>query len=199
MKRRLHGSLLLASLLLLPLHASAHLVSTGLGPVYDGISHFALTPEELLPVGALALHAGLRGPASARLLLFLLPPAWLLGCFVGLAPDARLAALASALLLLAAGALLAADPRLPNWGAALLAVLFGTALGLLYGLPTGNSAPAVLGALGAAATAFAFIALLASISLSLRGFAAIVAVRVVGSWSSALGLLLVGWWIHGRS
>lgn len=52
--------------------ASAHLVSTGLGPLYDGITHFALTPEELLPMAALALPAGLRGPAHARLVVFTL-------------------------------------------------------------------------------------------------------------------------------
>ena len=29
--------------------AGAHLVTTGLGPFYDGISHFFLSPEDLLP------------------------------------------------------------------------------------------------------------------------------------------------------
>ncbi len=34
---------------LLPRPPHAHLVNTGLGPFYDGVSHFALTPEDLLP------------------------------------------------------------------------------------------------------------------------------------------------------
>ena len=42
-----------------PVHA--HLIETGLGPVYDGIAHFALTPEDLIPALALAVLAGLRG------------------------------------------------------------------------------------------------------------------------------------------
>ena len=34
----------------------AHLVTSGLGPVYDGILHLFSTPEDLLPVLALSLH-----------------------------------------------------------------------------------------------------------------------------------------------
>ncbi len=47
--------------LLWPWYAEAHLVTTGLGPVYDGVGHLMLTPEDLVPVIALALFAGLRG------------------------------------------------------------------------------------------------------------------------------------------
>jgi len=38
-----------------PSEAAAHLGTTGMGPVYDGIGHFLLTPEDLVPVLALAL------------------------------------------------------------------------------------------------------------------------------------------------
>ena len=69
--------------LLLPPAAQAHLVSTGIGPVYDGMSHFVLTPEDLLPVLAMALLAGLNG-AGRPLVLFVLPVAWLAGGLAGL-------------------------------------------------------------------------------------------------------------------
>ena len=46
--------------------AGAHLNVTGVGPFYDGIVHFALSPEDIGAVVALALLAGLRGPAFAR-------------------------------------------------------------------------------------------------------------------------------------
>ena len=59
--------------------ANAHLVTTGMGPVYDGIGHFLLTPEDFVPVLALALYAGLRGAVSGRKAMFLLPLAWLIG------------------------------------------------------------------------------------------------------------------------
>ena len=42
--------------------ADAHLITTGLGPVYDGISHFLMSPEDLVPAFVLALLAGQCGP-----------------------------------------------------------------------------------------------------------------------------------------
>jgi hypothetical protein len=63
-------------LLLWPWHAEAHLVTIGLGPVYDGIGHLLVTPEGLLPVLALALFAGLRGSGAGRRVLCVLPIAW---------------------------------------------------------------------------------------------------------------------------
>jgi hypothetical protein len=49
-----------------PAEAMAHLVTTGMGPVYDGIGHLLLTPEDLVPALAMALYAGLRGKAPGR-------------------------------------------------------------------------------------------------------------------------------------
>jgi urease accessory protein len=39
--------------LAIPRHAHAHLVTTGVGPFYDGVAHFVVSIEELLPVLAL--------------------------------------------------------------------------------------------------------------------------------------------------
>jgi hypothetical protein len=69
---------------LFPFDAAAHLVTTGMGPVYDGIGHLLLTPEDLVPVIAVALLAGLRGKIPGRRALFFLPVAWLGGGFAGL-------------------------------------------------------------------------------------------------------------------
>ena len=71
-----------SALLLWPWHAEAHLVTTGLGPVYDGIGHLLVTPEDLLPVLALALCAGLRGAGAGRRVLRVFPGAWIVGGFV---------------------------------------------------------------------------------------------------------------------
>ena len=60
------GLALCVGMLLRPSDAAAHLVTTGMGPVYDGIGHLLLTPEDLVPVLALALYAGLRGAADGR-------------------------------------------------------------------------------------------------------------------------------------
>src|ERR1039457_3005757 len=49
-----------------PVPAEAHLNSTGMGPVYDGLMHFLTSPEDFAPVLALALLAGLRGASYGR-------------------------------------------------------------------------------------------------------------------------------------
>jgi len=66
-----------------PSYADAHLVTTGMGPVYDGIGHLLLTPEDLVPALALALYAGLRGAISGRRAMFLLPIGWFIGGIAG--------------------------------------------------------------------------------------------------------------------
>ena len=71
-----------------PATAEAHLNSTGMGPVYDGLMHFLMSPEDLISVLALALLAGLRGAAYGRRALLVLPAAWLIGGLAGLAATA---------------------------------------------------------------------------------------------------------------
>jgi hypothetical protein len=56
----------------------------------------------------------------------------------------------------------------------------------------------VSGTLAAAACVFVLMALMASVSLPLRRIQAVIAVRVAGSWTAALGLLMAGWFMHGR-
>jgi urease accessory protein len=177
-----------------PGRAGAHLVNSGFGPFYDGIAHLFVTPEDLLVVVALALLAGLRGKPFGRAVLFVLPAAWLAGALAGrtTALSAGLPAL-SAALLIALGAVVAADRRLP------LALVAGFALacGLVHGCFNGAAlAPANAGGLavvGIVCAVFVVVALVAGQVAALRGNGARVAVRVLGSWIGAIGLLMLGW------
>ena len=76
-----------AASLLLPGAATAHMPTAGLGPVYDGVFHLLLSPEDLIPLIALALLCGQRGAPFGRRALWLVPLAWfaggMLGMFVG--------------------------------------------------------------------------------------------------------------------
>jgi len=175
--------------------ASAHLVSTGLGPAYDGIYHFALTPAQIVPMVILALFAGRRGPAHTRYVIFLLPLAWLAGCAVALPLSSRDATLVPAFTLLLTGGLLASDIALNVIVTSVIAAFAGFILGGVYGAPAGGAA----GSVASAGFIFVAMSLCASVSLPLRRLPAIVAVRVAGSWTAALGLLLVGWFVHGRT
>jgi urease accessory protein len=189
-----------AALTLVPTPAHAHLVTTGLGPVYDGISHLFLSFEDLLPVVALALLAGLNGPRAGRLALFVVPVAWLLGGLAGFrvggAPVPVTAAAASFLVL---GGLTAADRRLPGVAVAALAAALGLLHGFLNGAGIAAAGREALGLVGIAGAVFVVVALLAAFVVGLRPAWTRIAVRVAGSWIAAIGLLLLGWGLRGTS
>lgn len=186
---------------LAPGAAQAHLAATGMGPVYDGITHFGLSPEDYLPVIALAFFAGLRGPQAARLLLGVLPLAWLFGgvaAFAGLAPPAAALAAATAVMFLAIGGLLAANLDLPAWACAGPAAVLGLLRGVADLSGVEANLPHVASLAAMAGSVFVVFAIAASITLPLTRMWMIIAARVSGSWLAASGLLLAGWvWRYG--
>jgi hydrogenase/urease accessory protein HupE len=186
------------ALALWPVRASAHLVNTGLGPYYDGISHLALTPEDLLPTIALGLLAGLRGKAFGRRLLFYLPVVWLLGGVAGLlAPIPVGAPVVTAVSFLVFGGLVAADAKLPLGLVTTLAALLGLVHGGLNGAAMAQDGLGVGGLLGIATAVFVVVTLSSAFVTSLRAPWTRIAVRVAGSWIVAIGLLMIGWALRG--
>ncbi len=174
----------------------AHLVTTGFGPFYDGISHLFLTPEDFLAVLAIALLSGLGGPRCGRYVLFALPLSWLSGGMAGLESSGQFSLpILTSLLVIVLGGLVAADPRLPVFLVTGLACL----LGLLNGYLNGSSIdqPGVLGLLGITTSIFVSIALVGALVASLRSDWSKIAVRVAGSWIGAIGLLMLGWAFRG--
>ena len=181
--------------------AQAHLMNTGFGPFYDGLTHLFVTPEDLLPVIALALLAGLRGPRFGRAVLFVLPVAWLVGstAVLLLAPQFTLAK-AEIIVTIGLGALLAADRPLPLAFVVGLAILLGLFHGILngYELAKGPSSGQMV-TVGVAVGLFVLVSLLAGQAASVRMRWARVAVRVAGSWIAAIGLLMLGWATRGTA
>jgi len=181
-------------LLLWPGAAHAHLMSTGVGPFYDGALHVLASADQVLPLLALCLLAGLRGKASGRAVLFGLPPALLAGAAAGRwGPPLPFIGVASTLLLLVLGGLVAADRRLPLR----LVIVVAAGCGLLIGYANGAAmAEARLGAvslLGIATAGFVAAALVPAFVVSLRHAWMRIAVRVAGSWIAALGVLMAAW------
>ena len=187
-----------AALLLLPATAHAHLVNTGLGPFYDGVSHFGLTPEDFLPALALALLAGQRGSKAGRANLFALPGAWLLGGLAGLAfpTDATATALTTVSFVLLGGLVAAEAPLGPGWVAG-LAIVLGLVHGTLNGAAMSEARLGALGLAGIVATLFVVTSLAAAMVVAIRVPWGRIAVRVAGSWIAAVGLLLLGWSLRG--
>ena len=173
--------------------AEAHLVTTGLGPVYDGMSHMLLTPEDLLPILALTLYAGLRGAPYSRSVLFLLPAAWLIGGLIGISLNVTINPALATISLLFFGGLVASDARLPRPVVSALAAALGLFHGFLNGAAMEEADLGVLGLVGIVATAFVMVSLIASFVVPLQVNWLRIAVRVLGSWIAAIGLLMLGW------
>ncbi len=185
-------------LMLNPSMASAHLVTTGMGPVYDGIGHLLLTPEDLVPALAVALYAGMLGSVAGRRALLLLPLAWLLGGFAGLFSENQSATLLPALSFLTLGAFIAADLRLSIAGFTLLTMSVGLVHGFFNGVSVKEGA-AALGLVGTAAALFVLMAIIPAGIVSLKQPWTRIVVRVSGSWIAAIGMLMIGWFVRGGS
>jgi urease accessory protein len=196
----------LLALLLLPGRAEAHLISTGMGPVYDGIGHFFLSPEDILPAILVSLMAGQRGPRPGRWTLVFLPGAWVVAGLVGLhcgslvMSQPKLSAMIAATFFIP-GVLVASDLRLPE--AVVAAVVI--ALGLVHGFFDGMTSiqeglsvhDGVLAFIGVAVVLFVIATLATAGVISLRWYWTRIAVRVAGSWMAAIGFLLFGWCLVG--
>ena len=183
---------------LLPSSAEAHLVTTGLGPIYDGISHVLLSADDLVPVLAMSLLAGLHGPAAARPTLFALTGAWLTGGLAGYLvgqpffPGA--VTLGSFLVL---GGLTAANRRLSPAVVTGLAVVVGLLHGWLNGAGIAGAQRESLGLAGIGGAVFVVAALMSAFVIALPAGWMRIAVRVAGSWVAAIGLLMLGWSLRG--
>lgn len=191
---RLIAGVLFAGLLT-PGAASAHLISTGFGPLYDGLAHPFLSPGDLLPVLALAAWGGLLGPLHARWVVLLLPVAWLLGGLAGLAMPASRMLMGAELV----GAVLLGVAAAANLGASrsLLLAVAGV-LGLLHGLgATAGEEGSLIAVFGSAVTVAACYALVAGQVASLRMDWMRIATRALCSWTAAIGLLQLGWMWKG--
>jgi hydrogenase/urease accessory protein HupE len=190
--------LLALALILLPAPARAHLMNTGFGPFYDGLTHLLVTPEDLLPVVALTLLGGMRGPRCARAVLFALPLTWLAAGVAGLLLSQPLTLpAATAAVTVVIGALVAADLPLSLELVAGLAIVLGLLNGGLNGSELAAAHASGWGTLGVACALFVLVSLLAGQVTALRPPWARVVVRVAGSWIAAIGLFMLGWSVRG--
>lgn len=188
-----------AILLALPVSAEAHLVSTGFGSYYDGMAHFLVTPADWLVVVALGLLAGLGGATTGRAMLVSLPLGWIVGGFAGwFWPGSGDWPFLSVLSFGGIGALVALDWKPPSWVVAGLAGIFGALHGWINGASMAGGDRTWLALLGIGSAVFVLATVLPAVVVSLRPAWTRIAVRVLGSWIVAIGLLMLGWLMHGK-
>lgn len=189
--------LLALATLSVPCTAHAHLVTTGLGPVYDGIGHLVLSFRDLIPALGMALLAGLRGVKAGRWTLFALPLAWFVGGICGLLASREVVFPFEFLSFMIVGILIASDAPLPPTLVTATIAMFGGAHGYANGTAIRDvgTFAGTLELLGIATALFVIAAILAAIVVSLRWDWSRIVVRVAGSWIAAIGLLWLGWQI----
>lgn len=168
-----------------------------MGPVYDGIGHLLLSPDDLIPALAVALYAGLRGAVTGRYVLFIFPVSWLVGGLLGLQVAKMVSFPLPAVSIILIGILVATDARLPPKGSAGVTVLVGLTHGYLNGVAL-QEGPKLLGLFGILGALFVLLAIASAFVISLQQQWARVAVRVLGSWTVAIGILMIGWHFAGR-
>jgi urease accessory protein len=196
MRRRdgILGAIVVSILAILwPAPVRAHLIETGLGPVYDGITHFALTAEDLMPALALAVLAGLRGKDHARWVMFVTPLAWLLAAITATCTGVPMPSFLAFAPLLAVGALAAADLPLPLALTTAIAAAVGVFLGYGNGQAMAQAGPGLHGVAGSVGALFVITTLGAAVATAWQSGWLRIAWRVAGSWVAASGLLLLGW------
>jgi urease accessory protein len=187
------------AMLVMPSVALAHLVNSGLGPVYDGALHLLLSPGDLLGLVAFALLSGLRGAQAGRMTVLSLAISWLLAGLVGMnlshMPGLPLLVVVS---LVVPGVMVAFDLKLPAVLVAGLAGSYGALHGLLNGYALAETGAGVTALLGIVLTVFLTSLLISAAIVPLQGIWSRIVVRVAGSWVAAVGILMFGWLTQGN-
>jgi hydrogenase/urease accessory protein HupE len=178
-----------------PRTAQAHLVTSGGGPFFDGLIHFYVSPDDFLTVLAVALFSGLSGKRAARGLVLTLPAAWLLGTVAGMQVSnvSQLDIQFAGVSMLCTGLLLGINLKLPTGWLILVGLLIGAWHGFTNGLNIAATGTSGLAAIGNTVAASLVALLLSAAAVSLTKSWQLIAVRVVGSWVAAIGLLVLAW------
>ena len=157
-----------------------------------------VSPDDLVPMFAMALVAGLNGPLVSRRTLLVLTGSWLVGGVAGFLADSTVipgAATTASFLVL--GVLAATDRRLSPVVVTALAVAVGLLHGWLNGAAIAEAQREALGLLGIGGMTFVLVAPVSAVVVSVQAVWARIAIRVAGSWIAAIGLLMLGWSLGG--
>jgi hydrogenase/urease accessory protein HupE len=91
------------------------------------------------------------------------------------------------------------DRRLPPVIVCGLALGLGLLHGFLNGTGLAQAGGGILALFGITTAVFVMVALIAALVISLRAAWTRIVVRVIGSWISAIGLLMLGWAYRGAN
>lgn len=182
-------------LLLIPQLSWAHLVSTRFGEFYSGMLHPLITLNHLLPWLALALLAGLQPVTSTRRNLLVFPLAVAVGTILGCQlPPIALVDQLNLIAFFVFGLLVTLALQLQQKWFVGLAILFGVLEGYGNGTLDLVGTGFWLYVAGVTAAAYIVVTLASALAYWINQYQqwGSIAVRAVGSWIMAAGLLYGG-------
>lgn len=185
-----------ALLIAVPATAAAHDLSARYGAFLGASAHVLTEADHLAAFVAIGLLAGQHAGRPRTTALAAFAVALMLGMagplvFPALRGFESVDGIFSPTTLLLSGALVAGARRPPMWLIAAVGVAVGGVQGLANGLAIQDSARAAVSLLGAVSAAFLTTAI-GTVIASIANAPARIAVRVVGSWVAAMGLMLLG-------
>lgn len=180
---------------LAPSLAHAHAAFAGAGDFYAGVLHPLTSPEHIMLLLALGLLAGQNQRRRCSFLIALFPAAVLAGALaVQYWPAPQNMFVINVCTVIAAGSLVAAGRPLPRIALGLFAAFAGVTFGMANGSALeGNMLPAAFFA-GIVVVAFLVLAYLMALGdalLRLRQGWISIGLRVAGSWTIAIGVLVL--------
>jgi len=183
-----------AVLALVPNVASAHLVTTGLGPIYDGIWHVLVSPFDILVVVAVSLVAGLGSTKIGRGIVLVFPSVWSVAAFTGLwLQGPALPDIVTNLILVGLGLQIALDWRLAFRVVSSMAIVVGAVQGFGDGVAIAQEGGEAIALLGMAVSLLVICSIATGLAVwGAQGVGRTV-VRTGGSWIAAVALLTAGW------
>lgn len=197
--RRLPLCLLFGLIALLPAQpAAAHLVQTGFGPLVDGLFHMLVGPDALMVAAAAGFLGAMRGE-RVRPGRWLFLYGWVLfylAAALSQYPFDYPVSVALTLALL--GVLVAADLPLPPLAIYLALGWSGGIYGLIGGGSTQGMEFYLIALMFSVDLVLLALTEAAARALLLRFPKARIAIRVAGSWITAIAMLQFGWAIKMR-
>ena len=149
--------------------------------------------EHLFPILAFGLLAGQQGADQARWPILLFPVGLLIGSLIAINTDVGPSIIwFNRLSFVAIGILVAAAVRVPTTILCLLSVVFGLSHGLENSAGIDPSTTMEMFIPGVFACGLAIVAIVAALVIKLDRPWQQIAVRVVGSWIAAIGMLIIG-------
>lgn len=174
--------------------AAAHSLDNRFGDFYGGLLHPLTALTHVLPMFAVGLLAGQQGERAARWLVLAFPLALVIGAVLAAAlPTLPSMAGFNAASFVVLGLLVAAAWRLPLPVLVALGALFGITHGYENGRAMAQDTAVHLFILGVATVGGLITALVSAATIDLAAAAwSRVAVRIVGSWIAAIGIMTIG-------